>query len=60
MKILKYFLSLPIMLLLFLAAGCQNEPINIMQVINANEFSTSSSNSIIHQAQANEPDDFLI
>lgn len=60
MKILKYFLSLPIILLLFMAAGCQNEPINIMQVINANEFSTSSTNSVIHQAQANEPEDCLL
>lgn len=46
--------------LLFTAAACQREPINLFGVFSKNEFSTTSSNSVIHQAQADEPKDCLL
>lgn len=56
----KYLLTALMLTTLLIAAGCRREPISIMQVLNNNEFSTSSSNSIIHQAQADEPEDCLL
>lgn len=56
----KYFLLISTIILLLISAGCQKEPVSLLGIINSNEFSTATNDSIIHQAQANEPDDCLL
>ena len=57
----QYLLAAFILLLTLSLTACKAEkPLSISTLINRNEFSTSSSNSVIHQAQADAPDDTLL
>ena len=56
----KLELLLLMLIVLFVTAACQSKPINLLDIINKNEFSTTSTNSVIHQAQADEPEDCLL
>ncbi len=56
----KYFLIIISIITLLLCGGCQKEPISLLGITSSNEFSTTGNNSIIHQAQANEPEDCLL